>query len=205
MEPIGSESANTSTHQFDDTLNFSETLHMKAFIKLCFMLIALAVYSFAGAAIAGSTELPTRTTPIPSTTDNVPHVQIGVTPNPDLSAELLHRASKIAGVEIRETVISLPGAKGFWINESVTIKRPHVIVGGREFAHMHPDGSLHASLSPETAKEAVRLGWATYHPWANQRPGWEGFVMIYTPGSKEELEVVIQLVLQSYDFVTGKS
>jgi len=132
-------------------------------------------------------------------------VQIGIVPNPKISAELLHQASKIPGVEIRETVISLPGAKGFWINEGVAIGRPHVIVGGREFAHMHPDGSLHASLSPELAKQAVELGWATYHPWADQRPGWEGFVMIYTPSNNDELAVVVQLVLRSYQFVTGKT
>ena len=132
-------------------------------------------------------------------------MQIGVNADPVISAELLLQVSKIPGVEIRETVISLPGAKGFWIDENVTISRPEVIVGGRELAHMHPDGSLHASLSPELAKEAVELGWATYHPWADQRPGWEGFVMIYTPGSTDELEVVLQLVLQSYNFVTGKS
>lgn len=28
--------------------------------------------------------------------------------------------------------------------------------------------------------------------------------MIYTPGSKEELEVVFRLVVESYNFVTGQ-
>lgn len=46
---------------------------------------------------------------------------------------------------------------------------------------------------------------ATYHPRADQSPGWEGFVMIYTPGSNDELELVVQLVMQSYSFVTGNS
>lgn len=178
---------------------------MSLLSKLANLTIAVAISMFAAPAIADSTGLPPRNSPIPSTTNSVPHVQIGVNADPEISAELLLQASKIPGVEIRETVISLPGAKGFWINENVTIARPHVIVGGREFAHMHPDGSLHASLSPELAKEAVTLGWATYHPWADQRPGWEGFVMIYTPGSNDELEVVFQLILRSYNFVTGKS
>lgn len=168
-------------------------------------MIAVAILVLAAPAIGDSTKLPSRNSPIPLTTDSVPHVQIGVNPDPEISAKLLLQVSKIPGVQIRETVISLPGAKGFWIDESVTITRPQVIVGGREFAHMHPDGSLHASLSPELAKEAVELGWATYHPWADQRPGWEGFVMIYTPGSDDELDLVVQLVLRSYNFVTGKS
>ena len=160
----------------------------------------LAAFSMAGAQL-----LPPRSTPIPETTNGVPHVQIGVSPNPEISAELLARVAKIPGVDVRETVISLPGAKGFWINESVNIVRPKVIVGGREFAHMHPDGSLHASLSPETAQKAVELGWATFHPWAKQRSGWEGFVMIYTPNSKEELQVVMDLVLSSFRYVTERS
>lgn len=165
--------------------------------------MSVAIFAFMAPALADVSKLPPRESPIPETTNGVPHVQIGVEPDPEISAELLHRVSKIPGVEIRATVISLPGAKGFWINDSVTISRPQVIVGGREFAHMHPDGSLHASLSPQLAKEAVELGWATHHPWADQRPGWEGFVMIYTPASVSELEVVTELVLRSYNYVTG--
>ncbi len=153
--------------------------------------------------VADSSKLLPRSGPTPQTTNSVPHVQIGIAPDPEISTELLRQAAKLPGVEIRETVISLPGAKGFWITENVTIARPQVIVGGREFAHMHPDGSLHASLSPQLAREAVESGWAAPHPWADQRPGWEGFVMIYTPTSTEELETVIQLVRRSYDYVTG--
>ena len=177
---------------------------MSLLSKLATLIIAVAISMFAAPAIADSPGLPPRNSPIPSTTNGVPHVQIGVNADPEISAELLRQASKIPGVEIRETVISLPGAKGFWINENVTIARPQVIVGGREFAHMHPDGSLHASLSPELAKEAVELGWATYHPWANQRPGWEGFVMIYTPTTEADLDIVLQLVRGSYSYVTGR-
>jgi phospholipase/carboxylesterase len=85
------------------------------------------------------------------------------------------------------------------------LARPDVIVRGREFAHMHPDGSLHASLDPTVAAVAVKSGWATPHPWAKQRAGWEGFVMLYTPGSEEELEVIYHLVKESYRFVTGRN
>lgn len=150
-------------------------------------------------------QLPARDSPIPRTTLGVPHVQIGVEPDAEISAELLRRVADIPGVEIRDTVISLPGALGFWLNDDVDLARPEVIVGGREFAHLHPDGSLHASLAPELAREAAKAGWAVAHPWADRRPGWEGFVMIFTPGSPDELDVVFDLVLASYGFVTGKN
>ncbi len=83
------------------------------------------------------------------------------------------------------------------------LARPDVIVGGREFAHLHPDGSLHTLLPPDLAQAATEAGWAVAHPWADQRPGWEGFVMIFTPANSEELDVVYDLVVQSYAFVTG--
>ncbi len=154
---------------------------------------------------ADPVDLPRRISQSPATTNSVPHIQIGVKGDPSLAAELLRQAAEIKGVEVRPTVVSLPGAKGFWIDERVTIERPESIAGGREFAHMHPDGSLHAALPPELAIDAVKRGWATFHPWSTQRPGWEGFVMIYTPQSIEELQVIIRLVQESYDFVTGKS
>lgn len=163
----------------------------------------------AGLLMVGSTasaevpDLPRRETPVPRTTNGVPHVQIGIEPNPAISAELLERVSRLPGVEIGRTAISLPGALGFRIRDEIALARPDVIVGGREFAHLHPDGSLHASLPPELVEAAAEEGWAVAHPWAGERPGWEGFVMIFTPANSEELEVVYDLVVQSYGFVTG--
>ncbi len=167
----------------------------------CFLALALVAVSSAS---AEALDLPRRETPIPRTTNGVPHVQIGIEPNPAISAELLKRVSKIPGVRIGPTVISLPGAQGFRISDDVALARPDVIVGGREFAHLHPDGSLHASLSPELAAQAAKAGWAVAHPWADRRPGWQGFVMIYTPANLEELEVVYDLVVRSFAYVTGR-
>ena len=147
--------------------------------------------------------LPLRKGKPPRTTSNVPHVQIGIEPVPELSAELLRRVSALPGTDIRSSIISLPGAKGFWLRNDVKLAHPEVIVGGREFAHIHPDGSLHASLPPKRAKEAVNAKWAIWHPWSKQRDGWDGFVMLYTPQSIEELDVIFQLIVDSYNFVTG--
>ena len=148
--------------------------------------------------------LPQRMSPLPYTSSHVPHVQVGVEPVPGVDAELLRRVSALPKVDIRPTVVSLPGAKGLWLLEDIPLVRPQVIVRGREFAHIHPDGSLHASLPPQRAQEAVNAGWAIWHPWAKKRAGWEGFVMLYTPLSMEELEVTFQLIVDSYNFVTGQ-
>ena len=171
----------------------------QASAAVAWLLLALAV-----AVPAFGQVLPLRETPVPRTTDGVPHIQLGVDAHPDLSEALLQRVAELPGVVLGATRVSLPGAIGFQLEDNVTLARPEVVVGGREFAHLHPDGSLHASLSPEMAGAAIEAGWAVAHPWANQREGWEGFVMIFTPTTPGELNVVTQLVRHSYSFVTGR-
>ena len=148
--------------------------------------------------------LPLRATPIPQTTDGVPHVQIGVDAVPELSKALMDHVADFPGVNLGPTRVSMPGGIGFQLDEDVALARLDVIVGGREFAHLHTDGSLHASLNPDVAFAAIEAGWAVAHPWAKQREGWDGFVMIFTPTTPAELEVVIQLVESSYSFVSGQ-
>ncbi|MBU2994486.1 DUF5519 family protein [Octadecabacter sp. 1_MG-2023] len=156
-------------------------------------------------ALADAESLPLRPTPIPQTTNGVPHMQIGIDVVPDLAEKLLQRVAQFPGVSLGETRISMPGVVGFQFDEGVSLARPDVIVGGLEFAHLHADGSLHASLDPQLARTAIDAGWAVAHPWAMQRDGWEGFVMIFTPTTESELEVVVQLVENSYTFITGRS
>ncbi|WP_260518736.1 luciferase family protein [Aliiroseovarius sp. M344] len=147
--------------------------------------------------------LPIRITPVPQTTDGVPHVQIGVKAVAELAQALMDHVSKFPGVNLGPTRVSMPGGVGFQLEDDVLLARPDVIVGGQEFAHLHTDGSLHASLSPDVALAAIDAGWAVAHPWAKQREGWDGFVMVFTPTTFAELEVVTQLVESSYGFVTG--
>ena len=162
------------------------------------------ILAYASAVTAQDVELPQRQSPIPRTTDGVPHIQLGIEADPARSQLLIDRVATFPGITLGPTRVSLPGAVGFQIDDDMTLAHPEVIVGGREFAHLHPDGSLHASLEPGLAQAAVQAGWAVSHPWATQRPGWEGFVMIFTPSNQQELDVVIGLVEQSYSFVTGR-
>ena len=179
-------------------------MKMKAENLFRFLLIIAVILPGTVPSFAATDSLPIRSGPPPYTSKHVPHIQVGVEPVPEVSAELLRRVGNIPGVEVRDTIISIAGALGFWLDEEIPLAHPEVIVRGREFGHLHPDGSLHISLSPELAARAVKAGWAIPHPWANTRPGWEGFVMIYTPGSMTEMKTVFQLVLESYRFITGK-
>ncbi len=148
-------------------------------------------------------DLPTRTGPKPYVSSHVPHIQVGVEPNPEISKAMLRRVAAMPGIEIRDTVMSMPGALGFRLARGVKLGRPNLGVRQREFAHMHPDGSLHAFLSPELAVQVVKTGWGAHHPYAKKWPKWKGFVMIFTPMSKSELQIVLQLVRASFQFVTA--
>ena len=170
------------------------------FAAMCLVIAGLALKP----AIAADSRLPVREGDVPRTTNSVPHIQIGAEPVAELSEHLLERVSTLPGVRLRATVISLPGAKGFWLDETLPLVHPEAIVGGREFAHLHPDGSLHASLPPDRAREAVRAGWATLHPWAGSRPGWDGFVLLFTPRTVEEIDTVFELLVDGYNYVTGQ-
>jgi hypothetical protein len=150
------------------------------------------------------TSLPQRQRPRPQTNKNMPHSQIAVEPVPDVNAELFRRAYSLPNVTNRPTVISVPGARALWLDDNLPLANPDAIVRGREFAHIHPDGSLHVSLSPERAQEAIDTGWAEPHPMALYM-GNLGMVMLYTPLDKQELDVVFQLIVDSYNFVTGRA
>lgn len=147
--------------------------------------------------------LPVRDGPRRETTGGVPHVQIGAAPVPDVDAELRRRAFELPGVEDRESVRSLPGARGLSLADDVELARPEVIGGTREFAHIHPDGSLHIWLPVERAAEVDRTKWGELHPWVERDGFWDGVVMVFTPETPEELDVAMRLVVDAYNFVTG--
>ena len=148
--------------------------------------------------------LPERAGPRTQTSGTVPHVQIGVVSDTAVNDELFRRAFALPGVEDRPTIVSLPGARGMWLDKDIALAHPEAIVNGREFAHIHPDGSLHAPLPYERALEVAEKGWGERHPWADDREGWDGFVMLFTPQSMDELDVTFQLIVESYNHVTGR-
>lgn len=149
--------------------------------------------------------LPERSGPRTQTSGTVPHVQIGVEPVAAINDDLFRRAFALPGVEDRPTIVSLPGARGMWLTDDIPLAHPEAIVSGREYAHIHPDGSLHAPLPYERALEVAERGWGERHPWADEREGWDGLVMLFTPQSKAELDIIFQLIIESYNHVTGQS
>ncbi|MGI9622628.1 MAG: luciferase family protein [Acidimicrobiales bacterium] len=149
--------------------------------------------------------LPEREGARRATTGAVPHVQLDAEPVPTVDAELRRRVFQLPGVENRESDRSLPGARGLALADDLVLERPDVISGSSEFAHIHPDGSMHVWLPVDRAVAVDEAKWGELHPWVDRNGFWDGVVMIYTPETLDELEVALVLVVDAYNFVTGAS
>jgi hypothetical protein len=146
-----------------------------------------------------------RNGPRPRTTPTNPHTQLEQNPDTSIVVELARRVFSLPGVEERPSAISVPGARALWLREEVPAGPREAFMIGREFAHVHPmpDGSLHAALPPEVAREAIEKGWAEQHPVARMGYIPQNVVMIYAPRDAEEVEVVASLVTESYRYAGG--
>jgi hypothetical protein len=149
--------------------------------------------------------LPRRSGSRPRTTPTNPHTQLEQNPEREVVEELALRVFALPDVEERPSAISVPGARALWLRDGVTPGPREAFMIGREFAHIHPmpDGSLHAALPPEVAREAIEKGWAEQHPVARMGHIPQNVVMIYAPREEGEIEVVAGLVAEAYRYAGG--
>lgn len=147
--------------------------------------------------------LPERSGPRPRTTPTNPHQQLDQHPDPVVIERLAERLFALPGVVEAPSMISVPGARALLLADGPV--NPQAVMVGSEFAHLHPlpDGSLHVSLPPARAREAIESGWAEAHPLA--RFFHSGLVMLYAPRDDGEADVVTGLVREAYRFARGES
>ena len=156
---------------------------------------------------AAGERLPRRRGSRPEVSTTIPQQQRGDNAPPALQEALFARMTDLPGVVTGPSTISVPGARGLFLTMP-----PHsadaafLVPESREFAHLHPeyDGSLHLSLSPALAAEAITAGWAVAHPLAGVRLT-PGMVMVYGPRDERELDVVTTIVTTSHAWVSGAS
>jgi hypothetical protein len=144
--------------------------------------------------------LPRRKGPRPQTIGPRPHAQVSEPSPPDLHRELARRALELPGVRSADSLVSVPGALAFVLDEERAGGPPEAFQADREFAHLHPedDGSLHMTLPAAVAAEAYAKGWGEPHPFS-------GTPLIFAPRDDDELEVVLRLLRASHAFATGES
>lgn len=146
--------------------------------------------------------LPRRPGPRPRTHKAPPHTQLDAEPVPELIIELASRCFALPHVTEVPSRISVPGARALVATSDAPFDRTKAIIG-REFAHIHPDGSMHVLLSAELAAEAIDAGWAEPHPMAAAYES--GFVLVYTPRDTQELDVIWHIVQAVHSHVMTAS
>jgi Family of unknown function (DUF5519) len=149
-------------------------------------------------AMTASGSLPVRSGPRPETIGPRPHAQVSQQSPPDIHRQLAARALELPAVSRADSLVSVPGAIAFVLDEALAGGPPEAFQVQREFAHLHPeeDGSLHMTLPSDVASEAYEKGWAEPHPLS-------GTPLVYAPRDEGELEVVLRLLRTSYEYAVG--
>lgn len=71
-----------------------------------------------------------------------------------------------------------------------------------EFAHVHPEGTMHVTLSLVDAEELVRRGWGERHPLSGVKGFWPlSYVLVYAPRDDAEFEVCKRVIEASIRFI----
>jgi hypothetical protein len=148
--------------------------------------------------------LPTRTGDRPTTGPSVPHVQLSQN-SPARLIEALKEwmATALPGAVIRPSEISEPGSLAFFVDGTPppgTVLLPPRLTA--EFAHVHPDGSLHLALSTTDQDTLIATGWGERHPLYSPTIN---VVMLYGPRTDDELAAAKTVVAASYRYATGRS
>ena len=123
-----------------------------------------------------------ETTPAPVGTD-LAQQQVSQNAPRHLQEELFKRAIGLPDVTTGPSLISVPGARAFFLEPSL-YKAPQFIAN--EFGHIHPeyDGSFHLSFNPNLVARIAESGWGVPHPRASM------VALVYGPRDEEELEII---------------
>lgn len=149
--------------------------------------------------------LPRRAGPRPRTYQGQPHTQLDQQPDARIRAQLGRRFGGFDGVDEQATGVRVvPGARALCLAPDVGAGPPEAFITGREFAHLHalPDSSLHVVLPESLATEAVETGWGEFHPLAGTEVP-ATTLLVFAPRDPDEIDVVLGLVRQSYEFARG--
>jgi hypothetical protein len=150
--------------------------------------------------------LPQREGERPQTGDVVPHLQ-HTQKSPDNIREALKEWAITTLPDVREedTRISVSTTRAFWLSEHVEVQHDDAFMppaGGREFAHLHLDGSMHLCVSDNAVEQIVAKAWGEPHPYKNQGVN---EVLFYAPRDAAELEIAKQALAEAYRYATGRA
>jgi hypothetical protein len=148
--------------------------------------------------------MPVRPGARPQTGDRVPHLQLSDTSPEGYVDELMAWAvSEFEHASEVPTRISVRSTRALWLAETVPAAHDDAFMppaGGREFAHVHADGSMHLCVSDVAVRELIEKSWGEAHPMKDQGVN---EVLCYAPRTRDEIELVKVALLEAYGYATG--
>jgi len=102
------------------------------------------------------------------------------------------------------TRISVPTSTAMWLDENENVGHIDAFMppsGGREFTHIHLDGSFHTVVSTDVENEIITKKWGVRHMYYDQGVK---EVLVYAPRNEDEIEITKTIVIKSYEYATGK-
>ena len=150
--------------------------------------------------------LPERSGLRPEVTWTIPQQQQTQNATSELQERLFDEIAQLPGVAVGPSHISVPGARGFTLDQGSSDAQAFLVPQFGEFAHLHPsyDGSLHVVLPPELAADVTTKGWGRPHMWAGTRLS-PGFMLVHGPRDDDELVTVRGIVAASHAYAGGAS
>lgn len=150
--------------------------------------------------------LPRRTGERPRTTPDDPHRQLTQIAPVPLQEQVVELGREMPGTFVCPSLISMPGARAFVLDDSTPTPVSEVFMIAREFAHIHPphDGSLHMVLPPHIVRQVLERGWGEQHPVARMGLIPQTTLMVYGPRDESELRVVMTLLRAAWSYARGE-
>lgn len=149
--------------------------------------------------------LPIRAGDRPRTNPTMPHQQVSDNAPVELQEALFDRVMGLAGVRTGRSLVSVPGARAFFLDETHARGPSRAFMAGTEFAHLHPphDGSLHLALPEDLARRVIDAGWGEFHPGVDMGIMPPNSLMVYGPRTESELDTVWEIVQASHRYALG--
>ena len=144
--------------------------------------------------------LPRRPGAKPTVTSGVPHIQLDQSASIRLFKRLSRWAFSLEDVVREPSQTSLAGARALTVASDVPAN-PDAMIVDREFAHIHPGGSLHLRLPTSQAAEVVDRGWGEWHPFALDGTV-PNLVMVYAPRTGDGLRIVQMIIEAAVEYAT---
>lgn len=142
----------------------------------------------------------------PNTIGPMPHMQTNQQSSREIYNKLSHSLFSIMDIIEKPSRMSLPGAKGLFVQNKENIKSHIIKQSNGELGHIHPDpelGSLHLFVDLNLAKKIVEKEWGEYHPLNEKGVMPPNLVMIYSPRDEFEINIIESFVKNSYNFALG--